>query len=316
MLEKRKFEQAIYQGNASETPVVSEDTPGADTSINPNNMHRYTRKQKITASVVGGLVVLGAAGAGMFVASGYNNSKNPAKPIESSAPANPDTTQPAESLGFKDKRDNFERSVALPAELAPLKLMSLSDFELQSKPQQKKYASYLGQYRPAYEAWFHRVSGEEIDTPVTITPASTPEQIYQAHIYNLRISASMELSDAEKYLVAHYDGNEETNPYLKIRLNDRRGQTIKSNSFNSKSPGDAIPASALALGSGFGGSIIGQSTASTFLNAEGSSVNGFIYSVTVDGAQWDETLYTEQVNLFDGSSDTEVFLKSIQPINK
>jgi hypothetical protein len=235
-------------------------------------------------------------------------SSAPANPVESSAPVNNGGSQ--ETTNFTDKRDNFERPISLPAELAPLASMSLSDYELRPKDIQLEYASYLGQYRSEYMAWYYRVSGKPEDKPIVLTPTSSAEDLFRAHLYDLRMSDSMNLPDAEKFLVAHFDGTQETNNALKSQLDIRRNITIQSNQFTSKNLGDSIPASVLAMGDVYGSDALTSTKPTTFTNREGVEVNGFTYNGMDLGKSFSELVYPKTVKGFNVVPTIEVILNS------
>jgi len=111
----------------------------------------------------------------------------PERTPRASATASPDATEP---LVERFEGTDFERTDPLPAELEVADQATPAEFALLPKSEQLRWATWAGQYKEDFVAYFHSLGTEPSDAPYTLTANSDALALIVDRSYQQRIAAN------------------------------------------------------------------------------------------------------------------------------
>jgi len=126
--------------------------------------------------------------------------------------------------------------------------------------------------------------------------------------------------DADKFLIAHFEGTTDINPTLVAVLQHREQQTAKTRKWESKKPGDAIPVTILAElatdGHGRVGATYTEGISAAIVNGQLTSAFQTLMTFQYgngDGVTRHQEFHVEAVQSYKGATVYEVVASDVYP---
>jgi len=138
----------------------------------------------VKPAIIGGLAVAALTGCTP------GSAPNPEQTV--SASPSPEETETAPAVDRWEGTD-FERTDPLPAELAEAESATPEEFAQLPKSVQIKWATWAGQYKDEFVAYFGSLGIDENDKPYTITADSNVKELIIDRTYQQRVAANFGL---------------------------------------------------------------------------------------------------------------------------